>query len=176
MRTLGIALLSALLLTGCHSARQTAAAVMLTNTDSVNVVYIETVSIDTVIIEVPVPMESARQTVTDSTSHLETSVAESDAWLNPDGTLGHSLTNKPATIGTQALVPHTDTTTEKEIIRERQVPVPEPYTVEVERELTHMEQMKLATYWYLAGALMLAITYIFRRPLLRALRKLIFKG
>lgn len=174
MRSLSITILAASLLTGCHSARQPpSASVMLMNTDSVNVVYIETVSIDTVIIEVPVPMESAKQTVPDSTSHLETSVAESDAWLNPDGTLGHSLTNKPATIGTQALVPHTDTTTGKDIIKERQIPVPEPYPVEVERELTHMEQMKLATYWYLAGALMLAIAYIFRRPLLRALRKLI---
>lgn len=182
MRTkviLAICLLAISVMFSCRTSKETTTSpppVIITNSDSVRTVYIETVSIDTVVVEVPVPAESAKQTVPDSTSHLETSVAESDAWLNPDGTLGHSLTNKQATIGTQALVPHKDTTAGKEIIRERQIPVPDPYPVEVERELTGMEQMKLATYWYLAGALMLSIVYIFRRPLLRALRKLILKG
>ena len=48
---------------------------------------------DTVLVEVPV--ESERQTVRDTTSHLETSFAVSDARINADGSLSHSLANKP---------------------------------------------------------------------------------
>lgn len=48
---------------------------------------------DTVFVEVPA--QSERQTVRDTTSHLETSYAVSDARINDDGTLSHSLANKP---------------------------------------------------------------------------------
>ena len=43
---------------------------------------------DTVLVEVPV--ESERQTVRDTTSHLETSFATSDARINADGSLSHT--------------------------------------------------------------------------------------
>lgn len=48
--------------------------------------------VDTVQIEIPVERE--RQTVCDTTSHLETSFAVSDARINKDGSLFHSLENK----------------------------------------------------------------------------------
>ena len=47
---------------------------------------------DTVLVEVPV--EVIRQTVCDTTSHLETSFAVSDARIFSDGSLFHSLENK----------------------------------------------------------------------------------
>ncbi len=49
--------------------------------------------IDTAFIEVPV--EVIRQTMRDTTSHLETAFAASDARILPDGSLSHSLANKP---------------------------------------------------------------------------------
>ena len=66
--------LASLMLSGCHSSKQMlpSTPVIVNNTDSVRIEYIETVRIDTVTIEVPVPMESAKQVVPDSTSHLET--------------------------------------------------------------------------------------------------------
>lgn len=168
-------ILSLLVFTGCYSSKQTipATPVVANNSDSVRTVYIETVVIDTVKIEVPVPMESANQVVPDSTSHLETSLALSDAWINPDGTLGHSIANKPGKLDADVLVPNITKTTEKESIKEKEIPVPSPYPVEVEREWTLMEQIKLAAFWYLLGAVIVSIGYILRKPLLTAFRKIL---
>lgn len=63
--------------------------------DSVNIKTITRteIVIDTVFVEVL--FERDRQTVRDSTSHLETSFAVSDARINKDGSLTHTLENKP---------------------------------------------------------------------------------
>lgn len=160
---------------GCHSSKQMnpPATVIINNADSVRTMYIETITIDTIIVEVPVPMESAKQVMPDSTSHLETSLAQSEAWINPDGTLGHSISNKPGKLNTEILVPQINKINEKESIKEREIPIPEPYPVEVERKWTLMEQIKLALFWYLFGAVIMSIGYIFRKPLLFVLRKII---
>ena len=50
---------------------------------------------DTLIVEVPA--QSAERTTADSTSHLENDYAVSDARVNPDGSLSHSLETKPRT-------------------------------------------------------------------------------
>jgi len=62
--------------------------------DSVRVeTRVETIYVpDTVFVEIPA--QSAERTTADSTSHLETEFAESDARINPDGTLYHFLANK----------------------------------------------------------------------------------
>lgn len=64
--------------------------------DSVRVVreveYIERVRDSLIYIEVPAEVKEV-VTMQDS-SHLETSVALSDAWINPDGLLTHTLINK----------------------------------------------------------------------------------
>lgn len=56
-------------------------------------VYVEKVEYRDTTIYVPIPVESHSTVVADS-SHLETSVAESDAWVDTLGRLHHSLTNK----------------------------------------------------------------------------------
>lgn len=61
-------------------------------------VYVETLRIDTVTVTVEIPAQSAERIGRDSTSHLETDFAVSDAWLTPDGSLGHNLRNKPQKI------------------------------------------------------------------------------
>lgn len=166
-------LLAFSVLFSCRSTKKiTEPPIVLTNTDSVRTVYIETVTIDTVKVAVPIPTESAKQIVKDIISHLETSLALSDAWINPDGTLGHSIANKPGKFDSEVLVPHKSTTNEKEIIKEKEIPVPEPYPVEIERNRTFMEQVKLAAFWYLLGAVVVSLCYIFRKPLLITLRKI----
>ena len=174
-RNLNLVAISALILAGCHTSKQvvTPSAVIVNDTDSIQMVYIETVTIDTVKVSVPFPIESAKQIVGDSISHLETSLAFSDAWINSDGSLGHSIINKSGVLDTDVLVPTITRTNEKESIREKEIPIPEPYPVEVERKLTLMEQIKLAAFWYLLGAVIVSMGYIFRRPLLLALRKII---
>lgn len=83
--------LFAVLLTACCPCRH-----LTTSTrDSVRIeTIVRTERIpDTVLIEVPAERE--RQTVRDTVSRLETSFAVSDARIEPDGALFHSLENKP---------------------------------------------------------------------------------
>ncbi len=165
--------LAALMLAGCHSSKQMlpSTPVIVNNTDSVRTEYIETVRIDTVKVEVPVPMESAKQVVPDSTSHLETSLAESDAWINPDGTLGHSIKNKEQNLKSEVLVPVKDTQTNNTEASVREVPVPYPESVYIERDFTKWESFRLEAFWYLVGAVLISLGWILRKPLITVIRK-----
>lgn len=116
---------------------------------------------DTVYVDVPVERE--RQTVRDTTSHLETSYAVSDARIKPDGALFHSLANKPQ----NRPVP-----TEKEIIyrdsiiyRDRT----ETKIVEVERKLSWWQQTKMRGFWVLLAVLAL----VFRKNIVALVRRFI---
>ncbi len=165
--------LAALMLAGCHSSKQMlpSTPVIVNNTDSVRTEYIEIVRIDTVKVEVPVPMESAKQVVPDSTSHLETSLAESDAWLNPDGTLGHSIRNKEQNLKADVMVPVKDTQTNNTEASVREVPVPYPNPMYIERDFTKWEKFRLEAFWYLVVLSAAALVWIFRKPLITAVKK-----
>ncbi len=96
---------------------------------------------DTVFVEVPV--ESVRQTVRDTTSHLETSFAVSDARILADGSLLHSLENIPQ----KRPVP-----TEKEIEYHETNEYhgyEEAEIVEVARPLTWWQQTQIRGFWML---------------------------
>ena len=102
---------------------------------------------DTVFVEVP--LESERQTVRDTTSHLETSYAVSDALITPDGALLHSLANKPQ----KKPIP-----TEKEVIyRDSMIYRDRVNTdiVEVERKLTWWQQTQMKGFWIVLAVLVL---------------------
>lgn len=170
-----IILILALVLTACHTSQRTlpSTPVIVTNTDSVRTEYIETVRIDTVLVEIPMPAESVSQVVKDTTSHLETSLAESDAWINRDGSLGHSIRNKPQKMKAEIPVPVKDTKTNNTDKSVREVPVPYPETIYVERNFTIWEMFRLESFWYLVCIIGLAIIWIFRAPILSAIRKLL---
>ena len=94
---------------------------------------------DTVFVEVPLEIE--RQTVRGTMSHLETSYAVSDARITPDGSLFHSLANKPQ----KRPVP-----TEKEIIYRDSIVSRDRVNrevVEVERKLTWWQQTQMKGFW-----------------------------
>ncbi len=96
---------------------------------------------DTVFVEVPV--EATRQTVRDTTSHLETSFAVSDARILADGSLFHSLENIPQ----KRPVP-----TEKEIEYHETNEYhgyEEAKIVEVARPLTWWQQTQIRGFWML---------------------------
>lgn len=116
---------------------------------------------DTVYVEVPVERE--RQTVRDTTSHLETSYAVSDARIEPDGALFHSLENKPQ----NRPVP-----TEKEIVYRDSIIYRDRLDtkiVEVERKLTWWQQTKMRGFWVLLGVLAL----VFRKNIVQLARRFI---
>lgn len=116
---------------------------------------------DTVLIEIPVERE--RQTVRDTTSHLETSFAVSDARINPDGALFHSLENKPQ----NRPVP-----TEKEVIYQAKIIYRDRTKieiVEVERKLTWWQQTKMHGFWILLAVL----AFVFRKNIVGLVRSVI---
>lgn len=91
-----IIMLSALLLlVGCCPCRHLSSSDTKTGLDSTNTEYRERVIFvpDTVFVEIP--KQTAERTTADSTSHLENDYALSDARINTDGSLFHTLATKP---------------------------------------------------------------------------------
>lgn len=114
---------------------------------------------DTVFVEVPAERE--RQTIRDSTSHLETSFAVSDARIDPDGALFHSLENKPQK---RPVVVETKIVYRDRILyRDRT----NTQTVEVERKLSWWQQAKIRGFWILLTILL----FIWKRPFGSLLKK-----
>lgn len=105
---------------------------------------IHTTWIDT--LHVSLPEQRAERHTADSASHLETDAAISDAAILPDGSLYHSLSNKPTPV--PVAVPLSADTIEVEI--ERPVPYPVP------AELTRSERFYLrfgrGAWWAIVGA------------------------
>lgn len=118
---------------------------------------------DTTIYE-EVPQESHVQTVRDTTSHLETSVAVSDARINSDGSLTHSLENKPIFFEVNFKIPELrrDSIVYRNFYRTN--------TVEVPRPLSWWQQTQIKGFW--AMLIVLSIILL-RNKVLGILRKLI---
>lgn len=119
--------------------------------------YVE--RIDTVEVEVEVPAQSASNVTTDTASHLETDVAESDAWLDSLGRLHHTLDNKPGKL--PARVPVKSHERDSIVWRDRPVPYP------VERELSRWESIKMDFGGFAIGAvaavICVAVVWLIRK-------------
>ena len=118
---------------------------------------------DTVIYK-EVPQESQAQTVRDTTSHLETSVAISDARINSDGSLFHSLENKPISFRVDFKMPelHRDSVVYRNLYRVD--------TVEVPRPLTWWQQAQIKGFWAMVAILSILLL---RKKLLAIVRRFI---
>lgn len=101
-----------------------------TQRDSLYVEYRERIVHDTVMYEPP--QESTYIQTKDTTSHLETSLAESDASI-VDGVLYHSLRNKPQKIPVPVVVTVHDTTVVQGSVSTEIVEVPAKLTKAQER-------------------------------------------
>ena len=123
-----------LLFSSCRTGRQ---VVVVEAKDSIRIEerlrYVQVV--DTFFMEVP--PQSGERTTADSTSHLENDYAVSDARINPDGSLYHSLETKPRTdtLTQELYVQVRDTT----IYREKVI----PKVVTVEKGLNRFTQMRI---------------------------------
>lgn len=157
----------AALFVSCRSSKDaiTPEPVVLTNTDNVRTERVEKLVIDTVKVFVEIPAQSASNQTMERTSHLETDFAESDAWLNPDGTLGHNLFNKPQKIASEVQVPHKITESNISKERSKEIPVPYPVNVYVEKELSKWQQFRIDAFWYLICALAVSLGWTLRNPL-----------
>lgn len=170
MRRAIILTLAIAILTGCKTAKPPVQQIPTVPIETItDTRIIHTESIDTLYIQIPA--QSAERTAPEKFSHLETDYAESDAKINQDGTLSHSIRNKPA----KHPVPVKNST--DTIITERLVEKPIPVEVPryTERQLTWWEKTRLDTWIWIAAALALSLGWICRRPLAAFARRLLKK-
>lgn len=157
-----IIIMAFLLMTSCGAGKRL--PVQTERQDSIRVeVREKTVYIrDTVLMEIPV--QSAENTTRDTSSHLETDYAESDARIDPDGTLHHSLRNKPQEKPVPVDIPQTQK--DSIVYRDRYI----SETIEVPRDLTAWQKWQMRSFWIL---LSVTVVYVLRKPLLALIRRFI---
>lgn len=116
---------------------------------------------DTVIREIPAISEAI--TTRDTASHLENFYAKSDARINSDGTLFHSLATKPQKepISIDKPIIYRDSI----VYRDKVV----KDIVQVERELSWWQKTQMKGFWILIAV----IAFIYRKKILTTIRRFI---
>ena len=107
------------LITGCSSPRYIPAS-------NIKIVSKDSLVVNTKLVSVAIPNES-HSIITKSKSHLETSVAESDAEIDSLGLLHHTLVNKKDSIKTK--IQYVDRISYRDSIEVKEVPVEVPVPV-----------------------------------------------
>lgn len=104
--------------------------------------------------QVEIPYEVEKIVTKDTVSHLENTYAKSDAVVS-DGLLSHSLESKPQIIKVPVEVHVTDT-----LYKEAEI---HTEIKEVEKPLSWWKSFKIGAFWWLIGALVLCLLWIFRK-------------
>lgn len=146
-----------LMMCGCRTVKKSVEERESTS-DSVRIEYIEKVVRVPVTVYVEVPVEMKEKMTRDSTSHLETAFAVSDAsmiWIDGVAFLRHSLANKPQKIGKTDSVSVVEK--EKTIWKTRRVTYTK--TVTLEKQLTRWERIRLDYGGYAIILTLLLISY-----------------
>lgn len=118
-------LIIAIFLTGCAAQKK----IVYVPTEAKTIIeYRDTTIILRDTVRVPIPAEEKQNVTKQDSSHLETAVATSDAWIDEENNLNHRLTNKKteltAKIDTCFVVEYVDKIIEREVINEVEVEVP----------------------------------------------------
>ena len=167
MRKISAILLALLILQGCGVCRHFQPKEETNVKDSLVLHIKDSLATKWVPVEVPVPVEVMREIVpAEDSSHLETSVAESVAYIDSTGRLHHSLQNKPGA-SIQTTVPveeHFHSEQEQETHQEEH----HESTIEyIPRELTWWQTFWIRSgqiFWaLLAGALLALIGWLLIR-------------
>lgn len=156
------ALFLAFLLCSCGAGKQL--PVQTEQKDSVRVEVREVTKYIRDTAFIPIPAQSAENTTRDTSSHLETDYAESDARINPDGSLYHSLRNKEQEKPVPVDVPQTQK--DSIVYKDRYV----YEKVKVPRDLTTWQKWQMRSFWIL---LSVTAVYVLRKPLLAMVRRFI---
>ena len=105
-----------------------------------------------------IPTESSKRFGVADSSHLETSVEESSAWIDDEGKLNHTLNNKNTSL--PANVPLIERETEREILRDSTSLQDRKETIIVEvNKLTWWQQTQKKGFWLLLAGWLLFIAY-----------------
>ena len=109
------------LISGCSSPRY------IPSSSNIKIISKDSLIVRTELVSVAIPLES-HSIITKKKSHLETSVAESDAEIDSLGMLHHTLTNKKDSISTKIQyidkIVYRDSIVTKEVPVEVEKPVP----------------------------------------------------
>lgn len=117
------------------------------------------------LIPVPIPLESGQAIVeVGDTSRLETSVAQSEAFIGKDGRLHHTLDNKsdktlPVVVPVRELYVFNGRHEKEGIIRTKEV--------EVEKPLSWWRKFQIRAFWWFGVGVILLLLWTFRKQLLK---------
>jgi hypothetical protein len=155
VRHILLLLAAAFTLGSCQTSKTAATHVQEYRRDSTRVEYrLRTVLVpDTVYLEIP--HQTAERTTRDSVSHLENDYAITDARLNADGTLLHTLLTKPQkkSVFTHKEIEYRDSI----VYRDVGSKLTKTITKRVPHERSWWEQTQIYGFW--ACLLALCITY-----------------
>lgn len=146
---------------GCHRHLPVSGQVE-NHADSVTTAIRDSTVIRYVYMDVPVPAGSAAAVMPASdTSHLETDVAVSDAYIDQHGLLHHNLNNKPGYL--PMLVPMKEHYHDLASSSARSSTVTKTVTVEVERNLTRWQRTWIALGKFFAFLLAMILVIVITR-------------
>ena len=136
--------------------------------DSTVVHYVDSVNVRDSVVFVPIPVESSQNVLPEFVpSHLESSVATSDAWVDSLG-LHHTLTNKDKPLPVH--VPVTEHIISNDTQQTQETASTHTEYVEVEKPLSWWQSFKIGAFWWLCGAIALCLLWIFRKPIAALLK------
>ena len=124
------------LISGCSSPRY------IPSSSNIKIIAKDSLFVQTKLISVALPLESHSIVTPTKKSHLETSVAESDAEIDTLGMLHHTLTNKKDSIKTK--IQYVDKIVYRDSIVTKEVPVEKPVLV---RYIPKFYKFTFALFW-----------------------------
>lgn len=154
-------------LCACCHCKHLATTERQVSSDSTRIEYRERLIHVPDTVTVTIPAQTAERTTFDSLSHLENDYAESDARINADGSLFHSLNTKPRDMD----VPTTKEVHQRDsiIYRDRWLQKTITKTVKVEKELSWWGRTQIYGFWLL----LLVGTITHRKKLLNIIRTIL---
>ena len=123
------------LLTGCSTPK-------LLPASNIKIIAKDSVFVRTELVSAAIPLESHTIVTPTKKSHLETSVAESDASIDSLGMLHHTLTNKKDSIKTK--IQHIDKIVYRDSVETKEVPVEVPVPI---RYIPKFHQFTFILFW-----------------------------
>ena len=137
------------LISGCSSPRYIPAS-------NIKIIAKDSLYVHTELVSVAIPNES-HSIIAKKKSHLETSVAESDASIDSLGMLHHTLTNKKDSIKTK--IQYIDKIVYRDSIETKEVPVEVPVPV---RYIPKFHQFTFVLFWIFVLIIVIKVIRKFR--------------
>lgn len=134
-------------LTGCSTPKYLPSS-------NIKIIAKDSLFVQTKLVSVALPLES-HSIITKSKSHLETSVATSDAEIDSLGMLHHTLTNKKDSIKTK--IQYVDKIVYRDSIETKEVPV------EVEVKVPYVPKFYQFTFIFFLGFVLFIVIKVIRK-------------